>query len=86
MPRAVLSPINELRLLNAFSGRCRLFHPVAWPAFCAHLPAHLKEVALYGHSIKVFGEEREKKKKKQGGGEKRKPGRKGYSSRPGNDS
>lgn len=27
-------------------GRCRLFHPVACPAFCAHLPAHLKEIAF----------------------------------------
>lgn len=56
MPRADLSLINELRLLNASFVRWRLFHPVACPAFCAHLPAHLKEIALYHHSIKVFGD------------------------------
>lgn len=54
MQRADLSLINEPHLLNGSSGRYRLFHPEAHPAFCAHLPAHLKEIALYGYSIKVF--------------------------------
>lgn len=63
MQRADLSLINELRLLNGSSSRCRLFHPAACPAFCAHLPAHLKEIALYGHSIKVFGDGKKKIKK-----------------------